>query len=137
MSSCSAVRRGVADIELERSIWGERLELMSTECAGLRVAVLCVPSPGPPRRPVRLPLRGIRFDEGEDLLTMTLGGAAGHPPELTLYVERPRRITTGESLAGRMLVITPRRGAGLRVLMPCGARAGGVMRPPELEGALG
>ncbi len=130
------MRRGVTGIELERSQWCERLELMSTECAGLQAAVMCAGRrTGPPCGPVRLPLRDIHFDEDEDLLTMALGGAVDRAPELRLYVEHPRRLSTAESPEGRSLVVTQRRGGDLRVLLPRRPASGDARCPVELEGA--
>ena len=76
------------------------------------------PRAGPPRNSVRLPLREIRFDEDEDLLTMALGGVADRSPELRFFIEHPRRICAAESPEGESLVVTERRGADVRLLVP-------------------
>ncbi len=130
-ASRSAARRGVDDIELERSQWCERLELMSRQCAGLEAAITCgePPRAGPPRRSVRLPLREIRFDEGEDRVTMALGGAAEHAPELRFYIEHPRRICAAESPEGQSLLLIERGGVDVHVLVP--------LRPGEVGRADG
>jgi len=116
-TSRSAAHRGVDDIELERSQWCERFELMSRECAGLEAAIVCVERPrsGTPPASVRLPLRDIRFDEEEDLLTMALGGVGDRAPELRFYIERPRRIRAAESADGQSLMVTERHGVDVQV----------------------
>ena len=131
-ASRSTARRGVDDIELERTQWCERLELMSRECAGLEAALVCgePPRAGQRRSCVRLPLREIRFDEGEDLVTMALGGASEDSPELTFYIEHPRRIRAAESPEGQSLLFTERCGVDVRVLVPTRREA---MRHAELQ----
>ncbi len=133
-TSRSLVRWGVTDIELERSQWCERLEQMSTECAGLQAAVTCAGRrTGPACGPVRLPLRDIGYDEDQDLLTAALGGAAGSGPELTLYVERPRRLIAAELPEGRSLLVTQQRGGDLRILLPRCTAPSGAQRAVELQ----
>lgn len=99
-----------AAIELGRERWGEHLERISHECAGLQASLLAAAGPGrSPCPELRLPLRAIAFDRERELIELALGTDADGPALRCLFAS-PARLLAGESAQACVLAVLERDG---------------------------
>lgn len=92
-------------IELGRERWGEHLERISRECAGLQASLLAAAGPrDSPCPELRLPLRAIAFDRERGLIELALGTDADGPALRCLFAS-PARLLAGESARACVLAV--------------------------------
>ncbi|HXB17089.1 MAG TPA: hypothetical protein VNV44_15245 [Solirubrobacteraceae bacterium] len=104
----------MALVELASGTWSETLLTLSRECAGGAAAVR---SSGPgrsslgPASPHYRPLQGLRYDEEQQELEVSIGLDAGEPSSLRCFVSEPRRIFLARRPDVRALIVLDASGA--------------------------
>ncbi len=113
----------MSEVDVARTDWVAYFAALSTLGAGARttVQVVSAPSPGAERCPTPWLLRECRYDDGGDLLELTLLGAGGESPELRCFVSGPRQIRALESQLERRILV--RDAAGVLTLLRLRRRA--------------
>ena len=105
------------ELEVARTDWAAFFAALSALGSGAHatVEVLSGASGDTERSPARWVLQECRYDDGRDLLELTLKGADGASTELHCFVSEPRRIHARESQLERSIFV--RDAAGVLTLV--------------------
>jgi hypothetical protein len=105
------------ELQVARTDWAAYFAALSALGAGARTTVQVLPdgSAEPQRSPTRWVLRDCRYDDGGDLLELTLLGTGVEHAELRCFVAEPRQICARESQLERSILV--RDAAGVRTLV--------------------